>query len=67
MNCPDCGKEMQDKICSDCPPMITYVDLLHLVCNQMGGNELAEWINNNVDLGYKVQYIGEGVFKKIYE
>lgn len=66
MNCPDCGEPMEET-CKTCPPLITYVDLLHLVCNQMSGKDMETWINNNADLGYKVEYIGEGMFKKIYE
>lgn len=75
MDCPDCGKPLNTVIeygvgeylrCGDCPITIPFEELFDLIANVITGKQLQDIVNFTVDLGYDIEYVEKGYFKKVY-
>ena len=77
MKCSDCNKELTQMMNADtgetyfvcsggCPNIVPFPQVFQSMADNITGKQLENIINWLVDIGYDVQYLGDGTFKKIY-
>lgn len=76
INCPDCQEPLieirgaEDNIeyrCQfGCSLIVPYPDVFQKVADTISGVQLESIINWLIDIGYDVQYLGDGTYKKLY-